>query len=353
MSEVVVLTHLSSPYQVELFDAVEQAKPGWISVYYLHRTDPARNWSAPSPKHRSFFFKDDPAILQFALKEFAQARLAVFNFYAEPPVSSLLARRVSTGNPWVFWGERPGYKHALAGRLIRRWKLRALHASKAPIWGIGSWAVDAYRREFGEHRPYINLPYFSDLSRFVPLTARDFSGRVTFLFSGSLSHRKGVDIMAMAFAHLAAERPDVRLKIMGTGELEPVMRGVLQDCASQVEFLGFRDWVDLPSSYHEAHVLLVPSRHDGWGLVVPEGLAAGLPVIGTNRTGAAIDFIKPETNGWLVKSGDTESLLAAMRSAADLTPEQWQAMSRAALESVATHTIENGARRFLDACRLV
>ena len=158
--------------------------------------------------------------------------------------------------------------------------------------------------------------------------------------------------MASAFAQLAADCPDVRLKIMGSGELEGALRVTLQDCISQVEFLGFRNWADLPRAYQEAHVLLVPSRHDGWGLVVPEGLAAGLPVIGTDHTGAAIDFIKPESNGWLVRAGDVNSLLVAMRAAADLTPESWLTMSRAALDSIAAHTIENGARRFLDACGL-
>ena len=43
--------------------------------------------------------------------------------------------------------------------------------------------------------------------------------------------------------------------------------------ADRVQFTGFRDWEDLPAEYGKADVLCVPSLHDGWGLVVPEGLA--------------------------------------------------------------------------------
>jgi glycosyltransferase involved in cell wall biosynthesis len=37
---------------------------------------------------------------------------------------------------------------------------------------------------------------------------------------------------------------------------------------------------------------------------VPEGLAAGLPVIGTHQTGAAVEFIRPGRNGWLIPEND-------------------------------------------------
>ena len=49
-------------------------------------------------------------------------------------------------------------------------------------------------------------------------------------------------------------------------------------------------------------VLCVPSRYDGWGLVVPEGLASGLPTIATGRTGAALDLITTGANGWVVEA---------------------------------------------------
>src|SRR6185503_16373609 len=130
--------------------------------------------------------------------------------------------RAREKKPWVFWGERPGYRLPLPlGRLMRKWTLRSLHSSNAPIWGIGRLAVENYRDEFGNERGYHNIPYFSDLERFKAISRNTAAPRVarTFLFSGSLTERKGVDLLVSAFVILAAEDRSVRLKVMGTGPL--------------------------------------------------------------------------------------------------------------------------------------
>jgi glycosyltransferase involved in cell wall biosynthesis len=237
----------------------------------------------------------------------------------------------------------------LLARLLRLSRLRALHRSRQPIWGIGQWAVDAYQAEFGPGRRYVNLPYFSDLARFQAQQPRYSSGARRFLFSGSLSRRKGLDLLATAFARLAVESPHVHLTIMGDGPLERRARATLAACADRVDFIGFKDWDALPAVYGGAQILCVPSRHDGWGLVVPEGLAVGLPVISTDQTGAALDLITPGRNGWIVPAGVVTDLLAAMRQAAALGRSDWEAMSAAARARVNDHSLERGAARFVAA----
>jgi glycosyltransferase involved in cell wall biosynthesis len=228
---------------------------------------------------------------------------------------------------------------------LRRWKLAKLHSSTAPIWGIGKFAIDGYREEFGAERAYFNLPYFSDLERFdVPM--REENRERTFLFSGSLIERKGVDLLAAAFVRLAQEVPDVKLRIVGEGELRESLERML--VRERVEFAGFKDWSELPAEYARADVLCVPSRYDGWGLVVPEGLASGLPVIGTNRMGAALEFVESGRNGWLIGAGDEDALFAAMREAALMPVDELREMGRRARQSVSEHTLRNGATRFVD-----
>jgi glycosyltransferase involved in cell wall biosynthesis len=78
-------------------------------------------------------------------------------------------------------------------------------------------------------------------------------------------------------------------------------------------------------------VLVLPSLLDGFGMVVSEALAHGLPVITTRNTGAA-DLIEPGINGWVIDAGNVEALaerlehciarpaeLEAMREAAELS----------------------------------
>lgn len=346
MSEVAVLTHFPSPYQVELFDAVARRLPR-LSVHYLHRADPARHWTPRGLGHEAIFL-DAEGPMRAALQAMSEARLVVFNYYQDARARRLMRARAATGKPWAFWGERAGYRHPRLGRLLRRWWLAPLHASDRPIWGIGAWAVQAYREEFGTRRPYANVPYFSDLSRFEARPASP-SPEPAILFCGALTRRKGVDLLARAFLTLARADARVRLKIMGRGELEAGMRRTLAPVAARVEWLGFRPWEALAEAYATAQVLCVPSRHDGWGLVVAEGLAAGLPVIATHRMGAAIDLVRPGDNGWRCKAGDEAGLARALGEAAALDEARWRRMSAAARATAAGHRLEDGAGRFVAA----
>lgn len=259
-------------------------------------------------------------------------------------------QREAGAAPWCFWGERPGFRFSgLLGRSFRAWKLRTLRASSAPIWGIGEWAVDGWRGEFGSTRRYFNVPYFSDLNRFnqAPRTSRP--GRRRVLFSGSLIERKGVDLLAAVFRRVAGEHPALTLDIVGSGPLQAPLQSELVPLADRVVFHGFRQWSELPDFYARADVLCVPSRYDGWGLVVPEGLAAGLPVICTDRMGAAVDLIAPGVNGWVAKAGDPDSLYSALSAAARTSAGELGEMSTAAKRSVSQHQLEDGVSRFCGA----
>ena len=340
-----VVTHFPSPYQVELFNEIERQQAGTLKVLYLFQKVPGRSWKGVPIRH-AYAYLDEGSISPAILSEVADADFIVFNYYNDARAAHLIRTRASTGRPWCFWGERPGYRHPLLARLARMGRLAALRVEKRPIWGVGTWAVDAYRKEFGEGRQYLNLPYYSNLDRFLAAGPVTSAAHFTFLFSGALTRRKGVDLLARAFVRLAAEQPRVRLKLMGAGDMEPRLKRLLAG-SDRVEWVGFKDWDDLPQVYASAHVLCVPSRHDGWGLVVPEGLAAGLPTIATDRTGAAIDLVVPGRSGWVIAAKDEDALLQAMRQAAALGEGEWRKMSCAARAAVSGHTLAAGAARFL------
>ncbi|HKG48387.1 MAG TPA: glycosyltransferase family 4 protein [Pyrinomonadaceae bacterium] len=346
--KILVLTDCPSPYQVELFNAIEAQGECSLEVAYLRSRDPSRQWKSSDICHAAIELNGPGKGMSRACETARTADLVVFNYYRHANAEQLIDERAAVCRPWCFWGERPGFHQpAWAGRLLRRWKLAKLHGSAVPIWGIGKFAVDGYRREFGAERAYFNLPYFSDLDRFnVP--AREEKSERTFLFSGSLIPRKGVDLLAAAFVRLAQEFSNVKLRIVGEGELRVSLEQTLRSVSERVDFVGFRDWEQLPAEYARADVLCVPSRYDGWGLVVPEGLAAGLPVIATDRMGSALEFVESGRNGWLIRAGNQEAVFEAMRAAAKGEPRE---LGRRARESVSEHTLVNGALRFVDYAR--
>ena len=341
-----MLTDCPSPYQVELFNEIEAHGECELEVAYLRGRDPDRRWKPSVVRHQAIAL--DEGCIARALAAARHADVVVFNYYRHAHADQLIAERAASGSPWCFWGERLGLRQpAWAGWLFRRWKLSKLHRAPVPIWGIGKFAVDEYRKEFGSRRAYFNLPYFSDLQRFDKSDRERHAERV-FLFSGSLITRKGVDLLARAFVRLVSQGVNARLKIIGEGELRQSLEQTLAPVRDRVEFTGFKDWNELPREYASADVLCVPSRYDGWGLVVPEGLASGLPVIGTDRMGAALEFIETGRNGWLIRAGDEEALFEAMREATLITQQPFSEMRSAARVSVSAHTLENGAARFVN-----
>ena len=344
--KIFVLTDMPSPYQVELFNEIEAHGKCALEVAYLRSRDPRRKWQSSEIRHASIELDGSSDAMKRARECVRRADLAVFNYYMHSQAERLIEDRATSGAPWCFWGERPGFHQpAWAGRLLRKWKLAKLHSSSSPIWGIGKFAIDGYRREFGAERSYFNLPYFSDLDRFACSDRRALSRERVFLFSGSLIARKGVDLLARAFVRLAGEVPNVRLRIVGEGELQATIAQTLGPVKERVEFAGFKDWNELPGEYARADVLCVPSRYDGWGLVVPEGLASGLPVIATDRMGAALEFVETGRNGWLIRAGDEDAIFEAMREAALVS--DLRELGRRARESVSAHTLRDGATRFV------
>src|SRR5262249_15400696 len=162
-----------------------------------------------------------------------------------------------------------------------------------------------------------------------------------FLFSGSFIRRKGVDLVVSAFGKLVSEGLDAELHLLGSGPLESALKTQLSSLSCRVRMHGFKQWCDLPSVYANADVLCATSRYDGWGIIVAEGLAAGMPVISTDHTGAARELIEPQS-GWIVPSGDEAALLSAMRSAAMLEIDRRKTMSQCARKVAKKQDIECG-----------
>lgn len=353
MRQILVITQVPSPYQAEFFNYLAAALPGvdFVAGYVKHR-DAERSWGDAHLAHEHLFLEDSSAARGRLAALGKSAEFVVFGWYLEHNVRRMMAERAGSGKPWAFWGECPGYTGQVAmGRALRRILLRPLHKTDASIWGIGQWAVDAWRSEFGTARVYHNVPYFSDLDRFLESAdRRDTQKRARrILYSGALIERKGVDLLAEAFIRVAENNPSIQLLVLGDGPMRHQMKMTLSRFLDRVEFLGFRDWADLPRIYHSADLLCAPSRRDGWGLTVPEGLAAGMPVIATDKMGAAIDLVKPGENGWCVKANSEQALAAALAEAVSMPGEELARMSRAAIESARNHTLKEGARRFIKA----
>src|SRR5262249_34638595 len=126
------------------------------------------------------------------------------------------------------------------------------------------------------HGKLFRNPYGVDLAMFPAVKRRSGNGTITIIFAGTWSLRKGCDLLTSAVRSV----PGVRLVHVGAiGDLsfpEGDARLVPLDPVPQPELARF---------YAESDVFVLASREDGFGNVIAQALASGLPVICTDHTG--------------------------------------------------------------------
>jgi phosphatidylinositol alpha-1,6-mannosyltransferase len=136
---------------------------------------------------------------------------------------------------------------------------------------------------------------------------------------------KGFDEVLDVLSALEGEHPGVVYLIAGEGtdrprlEREAHRRGL----ATKVIFSGFVAAEEKADHFRIADIFVMPSSGEGFGIVLLEALASGLPVIAGDRDGAR-DALRDGTDGQLVTPGDTMALGAAIRRALSIAPAQAQ-----------------------------
>jgi glycosyltransferase involved in cell wall biosynthesis len=322
------LTVLASPYQQQLFAALDASENFEIRVLYYTKGAPDRDWEE---RPLGPFEEVLPGVTLSWLGASAHlnpriisalsrdpADLFVISDYSAPSAQLAMRYLNRTGRPWIFWGELPGIRNRWwAGRVLRGLLQRPFTKGATAIAAIGAQATEAYRELTGARTAIFNIPYYCDLAPYRSATAhrRTPSGSdpIRILFSGQLIRRKGVDILVNAFLRIADQLPDARLLLLGDGpERRHLAATIPPDRREHIEFLGFLQPADIPRVFAEADVFVLPSRHDGWGVVVNEALGAGLPIIASERTGAAHDLIVPGVNGFIVPADDVTALADAL-----------------------------------------
>jgi glycosyltransferase involved in cell wall biosynthesis len=149
------------------------------------------------------------------------------------------------------------------------------------------------------------------------------AGQTVFLYSGQLIERKGVDVLIGAFERLACTNRHIALMILGDGALrKSLTASVPREIAAHVHFVGHVEQAQLPAYFGAADVFVFPSRHDGWGVVINEACAAGLPIVATRQTGATRDLVVDGVNGFVVQRDDPDGLAVKMRYLKDHPSER-------------------------------
>ena len=130
------------------------------------------------------------------------------------------------------------------------------------------------------------------------------------LYAGRVSFEKRLEVLLHAFKKI--ESKNRLLLIVGDGPYKKKYCNLARRLGiKNILFTGFVEDKLLPAAYACADVFVSPSDTETFGLVFTEAMAAGVPVIGVNRLGAA-EVVRHCRNGYLVKPGDYNAMAMRM-----------------------------------------
>lgn len=250
-----------------------------------------------------------------------------FPNYEEPSFKTRLKRSLIGGASWWFssGGETNNYLEyygAQKGK-ITQYPFTSLRESDILDEVVGEEIKTAIRAELG-------MP----------------NGRI-FIGVGQFIKRKGWDVLIKAFERIRKDLGDISLYIVG-GEQE-LLEGLFEkEVPNGIFVVPFLTKIELYRYYKAADCFVLPTREDIWGLVVNEAMAAGLPVITTNRCNAGIELVHDGVNGYLVESDNDETLRIAMETVLELSGKTIHDMGRMSLQFIREYTYDNMAKAYID-----
>lgn len=357
---VLFVTNIPSPYQIDFFTALHQRPELSIEVLFCAATESDRQFEIPDqfpfPGEilKSYRLPGTPKDCHVVpgMNRILRAKqpfdIAILSgSYFMPAVIATRRFMQQQGISWYYWGENPLKKcHRGWKDRFRSAYLRSFLRDATGVLGIGKRACESYRKILGNDKNISNLCYSPNLAPLLEPTestidlARQMKDSwpvedpFVIFFSGSLTDRKAPDVLVKSFLMLTSRLPSLCLQIAGDGPLKDALFKILSTSGYQhrVRFLGFQTGYSLAASYLSSNLFILPTRtHEGWGVVVQEALAAGLPVIASDRVGSIEDFQNSANEIiHVVPVNDPESLATAIEQMS------WSSKTR--------HTISRHAR---------
>lgn len=125
---------------------------------------------------------------------------------------------------------------------------------------------------------------------------------------GRLEYQKGYDLLIEVWRKVKEQYPDWKLNIYGEGELREKLQEKINNYNLEKDiFLKGRD-KNIQEKYLESSIYVMSSRYEGFGMVLIEAQASGLPIVAFECPCGPKDIITNKEDGYLCKVGDIEEM---------------------------------------------
>lgn len=195
---------------------------------------------------------------------------------------------------------------------------------------FSTFALNSFLEHGFSRERLLLTPLAVDVGEVEPLGERPIApdGPLRVLYLGQIGLRKGIHYLMDAARRVGEDAVSVSL----VGGLAPEGEVLLKHCGATKAWRGGVPRSELRQTLAEHDVLVLPSIEDGFGAVIVEALAAGLPVIATTNTGGP-DVIEDGRTGFVVPARDVEALAGKLALLQE-DRERCREMGRAAAEAM-------------------
>lgn len=282
--KILLLSNIPSPYQLDFFDTLSKKTP--VLAVFINDKESNRDWVLGKKKWIKIL--DDLTLnskwksLKIILDQFKPDNILVGG-YSLPLSIRIKIYSFKKNINYFYWLEQP-LPSSIYIKFIKMilWSLTLPFAKG--IFCIGDKALNDYK-PFARH--VYNLPYSINSARYFKRKKRRNYKIIKCLFIGQYIDRKGIRELLEGFSKISPN--EATLTFFGSGDLKCHIQAY-EEKYPHIKDLGFIDPKDLPKLLVKYDLLIAPSKHDGWGVVVVEAMMSGLPVISTKNTGAFLQL---------------------------------------------------------------
>lgn len=196
------------------------------------------------------------------------------------------------GNYWYEYIGWRGFFGKLIEHLVSKLSSDSIAVSAATKNNLESIGVKSERIHI--------IPNGIDIERIERITPS--SDGCDILFAGRLIKEKNVDMLLQAVNHLRKTVPDIKCHIIGNGPERERLIGLAGEhgLLGNVKFFGFMKYDEIISCMKSSKLLVLPSSREGFGMVVIEAFACGIPVITVKNQRNAASMLVSEGTGFVV-----------------------------------------------------
>ena len=207
--------------------------------------------------------------------------------------------------------ENPFKKSIISIKNIKRDLAAYLHTDYICV--PSDYVAESFvRRGIPQKKLFVN-PYGVDLTDFQP-TELDAKSHFDIIFVGQWSYRKGADLMT----ELCEKNPELSMIHLGTVGDVPLsnLKNIVHvNAVNEKKIINF---------YKKSKILILPSREDGFGMVLTQAIACGLPVVCSSETGSKEIKTQLEDNKFITVMEDynCKELTKCVKIALDISRTQ-------------------------------